>query len=144
MRLLSSAVGAGVPAGLVGAVLSGAPSTVVSLARGDDLLVPVRAVAALVPGGRRAPVAAGVIAHVAISAWWGVVLAATLPRRRPVLEGLAAGAAIAAVDLGVVGRRVRPIDRLPQGRQWLDHLAYGVVVSVCLSRRPRRARRATG
>jgi hypothetical protein len=50
-----------------------------------------------------------------------------------VTEGLVAGAAIAALDLGVVGRRFPDIDALDAGPQVLDHLAFGVVAAVVLS-----------
>ena len=113
------------------AVLSGAPSTAITLARRDDLLESTRAVG----GGS---VLAGGAAHVAISLFWGVVLSAVLPRRRAVLAGAAAGLAIAAVDLGLIGRRlpaIRPLDPWPQ---LLDHVAYGAVVGAVLGRLSRR------
>ena len=81
---------------------------------------------------------AGGAAHVAISLFWGVVLSAVLPRRRAVLAGAAAGLAIAAVDLGLIGRRlpaIRPLDPWPQ---LLDHVAYGAVVGAVLGRLSRR------
>lgn len=68
-----------------------------------------------------------------ITVFWTGVLAAVLPKRRPVVEGLAAGAAIAALDLGVVGRRFPDIGALDAGPQVLDHLAFGVVAAVVLS-----------
>jgi hypothetical protein len=75
----------------------------------------------------------GLAAHLAISAGWTLVLTAVLPRRRPVLEGAMAGAAIAAFDLGVVGPRYPEIGALDPVPQVLDHLAFGVVASVALS-----------
>jgi hypothetical protein len=59
---------------------------------------------------------------------------AALPRRGP-LTGLAAGLAIAALDLGLIGRRIPAIRALPQPRQWADHAAYGLVVGQWLRRR---------
>jgi hypothetical protein len=133
-------VRADLQAGLAGAVVSGAPSTLVTLLRGEDLLDGARAAGAIVlPHERRtaALLAAAVPVHVALSLGWAVVLGAVLPRRRTVAWGVAAGAAIAALDLGVVGRRIPAIAALPQGRQWADHVAYGLAVGAVL-----RARRA--
>ena len=45
--------------------------------------------------------------------------------------------AIAALDLAVIGRRIPAIRALPQGRQWADHVAYGLTVGLVL-----RARRS--
>jgi hypothetical protein len=75
----------------------------------------------------------GGLAHVAITLFWTAVLAAVLPKRRPVVEGLAAGVGIAALDLGVVGRHFPDIGALDAGPQVLDHLAFGVVAAVVLS-----------
>ena len=75
----------------------------------------------------------GGVAHVLITLFWTGVLATVLPKRRPVAEGLVAGAAIAALDLGVVGRRFPDIGALDAGPQVLDHLAFGVVAAVVLS-----------
>ncbi len=61
-----------------------------------------------------------------------MTLAAALPRRHTALWGAAAGVAIAAGDLGLVGRRVPPIRALPVVPQVADHLAYGAVVGVVL------------
>ena len=75
----------------------------------------------------------GLAAHVGITLWWTAVLAAVLPRRRPVVEGTVAGLAIAALDLEVVGRRypaIRDLDALPQV---LDHVAFGVVAATALA-----------
>ena len=74
----------------------------------------------------------GLAAHAAITLWWTAVLAAVLPRRRPVIEGTVAGLAIAALDLGVIGRRypaIRELDAMPQV---LDHIAFGVVAAKAL------------
>jgi hypothetical protein len=122
-----------VVAGLVGAILSGAPSTAITAAQGGDLLESTRAVG----GGS---VLAGGAAHVAISVFWGGVLSAVLPRRRTVLAGAAAGVAIAAIDLGVIGRRLPRIRALDPWPQLLDHVAYGALVGVVLGRRSRLSR----
>jgi hypothetical protein len=48
-----------------------------------------------------------------------------------------AGLAIAALDLGVLGRRVPRIRALPLLPQVLDHVAYGATVGAVLSARRR-------
>ena len=129
-----------VAAGLAGAALSGLPSTTCALLRGDDVLEGGRAAGAiLLPGERRTPVllAAGAVVHAAISFGWAAVLAAVLPQRREPAYGLAAGLAIAALDLGVIGRRIPAIRALPQARQWADHAAYGLAVGLVLRARRR-------
>ena len=113
-------------------MLSGGPSTVITLARRQNLLDSTRAAGTLL--GKRSLVRGG-IAHVGITLLWTAVLAVVLPRRRPVVEGLAAGAAIAVLDLGVVGRRFPEIGALDPVPQVLDHLAFGVVAGVVLSSR---------
>ncbi len=126
-------------AGAAGAALSGVPSTLLVLARGGDPLDGARAAGTLLlPGERRtAPLlAAGTAAHLGISFGWALVLAAVLPRGRELPAGIAAGLAIAALDLGVIGRRRLPAIRaLPQADQWADHAAYGAVVGWTLARR---------
>jgi hypothetical protein len=125
-----------VAAGLAGAVLSGVPSTVVTLARGEDVLDGARAAGAiLLPRETRTPVllAAAVPVHLALSLGWAAAIGA-LPRPGP-LTGLAAGMVIAAVDLELIGRRIPAIRALPQARQWADHAAYGLVVGQWLRRR---------
>ena len=98
--------------------------------RGENLLESTRAAGTRL--GRRSLVRGGV-AHVLITVFWTALLSALLPRRRPVAEGLAAGAVIAALDLGVIARRFPAIAALDQVPQVLDHLAFGVVASRALS-----------
>jgi hypothetical protein len=131
-------------AGTAGAALSGAPSTVLALVRGDDLLAGARAAGTLLlPRERRTArlLVAATAVHLGISFGWAFVLAATLPRGREVPAGAGAGLAIAALDLGVIGRRLPAIRALPQPDQWADHVAYGVAVGLALARRRRRRRR---
>jgi hypothetical protein len=126
------------PAGLIAAAVSGLPSTAVALARGDDVLEGARAAGALLlPREQRTLplLAAAVPVHLALSLGWAVVLERALPRGREPLAGVLGGLAIAALDLGVIGRRLAPIRALPQPRQWADHAAYGLAVGVVLARR---------
>src|SRR5438093_5501538 len=135
-------MGEGLVAGAVASLPSGTPSTVHALWTGRDLLDTARAAGSLL-----APVgasdgrllASGVVAHMAISLGWGAVLGMVLPRKAPVAWGAAAGLAIAALDLGVVGRRVPAIRSLPVLPQIADHVAYGALVGAVLARRAREA-----
>ena len=125
---------------LAAGVLSGAPSTLAALVRGDDVLGPTRAAGTLVPGRRDRPsVVAGGAVHAALTLGWTAVLTAVLRRLRGgVAAGALGGAAIAALDLGVVARRYPAIRGLPQGPQWADHLAFGAVVGAATRRWCRR------
>jgi hypothetical protein len=133
-------------AGLAAAAASAIPSTAWSLARGDDVLDGARAAGAmLLPHERRTPVllAAAAPVHLALSAGWAGVIAAATPRRAEPAFGVLAGLGIATLDLVVIGRRIPSIRALPQGRQWADHVAYGLTVGLVLQvRRRRRAREA--
>jgi hypothetical protein len=141
-------------AAAVAGAASGLPSTLDTLRRGDDLLASARAAGSLLVGADRPDavlLAAAVPVHAALSVGWTAVLAAALPARRAPLWGVAGGLAIAALDLGLVGRRRPAIAALPQTAQWADHAAFGLAVALVLRvrRRPRppasalsRARRA--
>ena len=131
-------------AGAVAGLLSGAPSTVHALVTGRDPLAAARAAGNLLlpaDAGSRALLFAGGIAHVALSLGWGTVLAMAVRRTSltPVAVGVAGGAAIAAVDLGLLahgpmGRRWPLIRALPVGPQLADHLAFGAIAGVVLRR----------
>ena len=129
-------------AGAVAALLSGLPSTFHALVtKRDPLEATLAAGSLLLPSEeRRVPLlAAAVPVHVAISLGWALVLAAVLPRRRGAVPfGAAAGLAIAALDLGLIGRRFDRIRALPVGPQIADHLAYGATVAAVLARRSPR------
>ena len=71
-------------AGLVAAAVSGAPSTAIALARGDDVLEGARAAGTLLlpRETRTLPLlAAAVPVHLALSLGWAVVLERVLPPR---------------------------------------------------------------
>jgi len=125
-------------AGVVAAAASGVPSTAWTVARGGDVLAGARAAGAMVlPGERRTMplLAAAVPVHLALSIGWAFVLGSVLPARREPLFGTVAGLAIAALDLGLVGRRIPAIREVEQLPQWLDHAAYGFAVGTVLHRR---------
>jgi hypothetical protein len=121
-------------------VLSGAPSTAVTVLRGEDLLEAGRA-AGSIALGPRAPgpllLAAAVPVHLALSLGWAAVLGRVAPAGRELPACVAGGLAIAALDLLVIGRAFPRIRALPQGRQWADHVAYGATVGAVLARRRR-------
>ena len=125
----------GVVAGAVAGLLSGAPSTVEAVMRGRCPLEATRAAGTLLGG---ASVPAGLAVHAVLSLGWGTVLGVLLPRRRTVLWGALAGLGIAALDLGVMGRRLPRVRALPTLPQVADHLAYGAVVGAVLSVRRTR------
>jgi hypothetical protein len=122
-------------AGIVAAVLSGAPSTMYALAtRRDPLEATLAAGSLVLPRETRRTrlVAAAVPVHLGLSLGWAVVL--DRAGVRGARAGAVAGAAIAALDLGVVGwrfPRVRALSLLPQVA---DHLAYGAVVGLLLKK----------
>jgi hypothetical protein len=128
-------------AALLAATLSGAPSTAYALVTGRDPLEAALAAGAIVVGddaSRRRRLAAAVPVHLGISLAWTVLLDRALPQRHRVLTGAAAGLAIAALDLGVIGRRIPAIAALPLGPQLADHVAFGAL-AVSLTARGRPA-----
>jgi hypothetical protein len=130
----------GARAAVPAAVFSGLPSTVYAfITRNDPLDASVAAGSILLPTERRRLplLAAAVPVHLSLSAIWGVVLAAVLPRKNPVVEGAISGLVIAAFDLGIIGRKFPRIRALDVPPQVADHVAFGVITAISLSR-PRR------
>src|SRR4051812_49762949 len=85
-------------AGTAGALLSGVPSTAVTVLRGESLLDGATAAGSiLLPSERRAAplVAAAVPVHLALSFGWAAVMSALLPRRATVPAAVAGGPPIA-------------------------------------------------
>jgi len=144
-RVPREALRDGAAAGAWAAVLSGAPSTAEALLRGGD---PLEASAAagsiLLPRERRRRrlLLAAVPVHLALSLAWAGGIALLAPRGREVPFGAAAGLAIAALDLGVIGRRFPRIRTLRPLPQVADHVAFGLVVGWVLARR--RTARVSG
>lgn len=139
-----SALRDGFRAGAVAGVLSGAPSTLHAVLTGRDPLAAARAAGNLLLPADAPPGAlllAGGLAHTVLSLGWGTVVAVAVRRTSlpPLAAGLAVGAAIAAVDLGLLahgppGRRWPLIRALPVGPQVADHLAFGAVAGAVLRR----------
>jgi hypothetical protein len=129
MRVLRAAAAA--------AALSGIPSTAHALATGrDPLAATLAAGSILLPREpRRGPLlAAAVPVHLALSLGW--TLALDRAGVRSARAGALAGLAIAALDLGVVGRRFPRVRALPLLPQLADHAAFGAVAGLLLARRP--------
>jgi hypothetical protein len=125
-------------AGAAASVLGGVPSTLHAILSGTNPLEASLAAGTLLLPGERRPsrlLPAAIAVHGALSLGWALALAAILPRRRTVAWAVLAGIAIAALDLGVVGRRLPRIRALPLAPQVLDHVAYGATVGAVLSRR---------
>jgi hypothetical protein len=123
------------------ATLSGAPSTAYALATGRDPLEAALAAGAIVVGddaSRTRRLAAAVPVHLALSLGWTLVLDRLLPQRHRALTGALAGLAIAAVDLGVIGRRIPAIAALPLAPQVADHLLFGALGASLAARGPGR------
>jgi hypothetical protein len=119
-------------------LLSGVPSTLHAILSGSNPLEASLAAGTLLLPGERRPsrlLPAAVAVHGALSLGCALALAAILPRRRTVAWAVLAALGIAALDLGVVGRRFARIRALPLAPQVLDHVAYGATVGAVLSRR---------
>lgn len=130
-------------AGAIAALVSGAPSTAHAIATRHSPLAASLAAGTLLLGddeqraSRLLPAAAA--AHAALSLGWAVVLAAVLPPRRTAIWAAAAGLAIAALDLGIVGRHFPRIRALPLAPQIADHVTYTLTVAAVLGCRRRRS-----
>lgn len=127
----------GLVAGAAATLPSGLPSTLHALFTGRDPLEATTAAGSiLLPREERTLVlvAAAMPVHLALALGWGVVLARML-RRPTVPRGIAAGLAIAALDLGLVGRRFPRVRALPLLPQLADHAAYGAAAAAVLRRR---------
>jgi hypothetical protein len=74
------------------------------------------------------------VAHLAISAGCGELLARTLPQRRSVIWGAGGGLVIGVVNLVVIGRRFPRIRALPLSPQLADNVAFGVVFALIADR----------
>ena len=135
------AVADGLAAGALAGALSGIPSTGWTLVRGGNPLGAVRAAGTLVLRSCAGPVSllvAGAGTHTVISFGWAMLLAVVLPEHRTRTAGAAAGLAIAALDLGAVGRRYPAIRALPTLPQIADHVAFGFLVGAVVQARRRR------
>jgi hypothetical protein len=120
-------------AAAIAAALSGAPSTLHALAAGrDPLEATLAAGSILLPGETRRSrlLAAAVPVHVGLSLGWTVAI--DRAGIRGARAGALAGLAIAALDLGLVGRRLPRLRALPLAPQLADHVAFGAIAGALL------------
>jgi hypothetical protein len=120
-------------AGLAAAALSGAPSTAHALLAGrDPLEATLAAGSLLLPREQRRArlLAAALPVHLALALGWTAVLDRASVRGSR--AGALAGLAIAALDLGLVGRRFARVRALPLLPQLADHAAFGAVAGRML------------
>ena len=115
------------------AALSGIPSTAHALATGRDPLEAAYAAGTILLPGETRPqrlLAAAVPVHLGISIVWTFAL--DRAGVRGAARGAVAGLAIAALDLGLVGRRFPRIRALPVVPQLADHAAFGAIAAAML------------
>jgi hypothetical protein len=86
--------------------------------------------------------AAAAVVHGTISLFWSAILVWLLPRKRTVIEAMLAAAAIAVLDLRMIGRLFPEVYALPFWPQLADHLAWGAAFGVALWWNTRRRSRA--
>ena len=118
----------------VAALLSGAPSTLHALLTGRSPLAAARAAGELLG---RPGLARGAMAHGVMSLWWTTVLAVVLPERHGRSWGALAGLVIGLLDLSIARRRYPGIAALPTSGQLADHVAFGTLAALMLTRRVR-------
>ena len=131
-------------AGGCAAIVSGIPSTVHAWFSGADVMEATRAAGAMLIPATSSDVAlfsSAAIVHCAISLFWATVLVRLLPRRHVVIGSLAALAAIAVLDLRIIGPLFPEVYALPFWPQFADHLAWGAAFGIVLDSRVRLRRR---
>jgi len=104
-----------------------------ALATGRDPLEAARAAGSiLLPRETRRArlLAAAVPVHLGISLLW--TLALERAGVRGARRGAVAGLAIAALDLGLAGRRYARVPALPRAPQLADHAAFGAIAGLLL------------
>ena len=122
-------------AALVAGVLSGIPSTVITLAKGDDPLESTVAVgSALLPEEEDLAtlVGAGLLAHFAISLGWTIAFAIIMRKNPTWIRGGLLGGLVGTIDLELASLRFPQIAALPKVPQLLDHIAFGALVGGVL------------
>ena len=128
-------------AGAWAALLSGIPSTLYAWLTGGDVMEATRAAGAMLLRPESSDTAifwAAAVVHGAVSFFWAALLTWVLPRRRTMLWAVAALAAVAVLDLRLIGRLFPKISALAFWPQFADHLAFGIVLGGVLEWRRRR------
>lgn len=125
-------------AGLVAAVLSGAPSTLWALITNGDVGEATWAAGAmLIPteSPHLALFAAAGIVHGTVSAFWTIVAGALLPRRHTMWWALLLAASIGVLDLRLIAPAFFPsVAALAFWPQMADHLMWGACLGATLQR----------
>ena len=104
-----------------------------ALATGRDPLEAARAAGSILlprETSRARLLAAAVPVHLGVSLLWTLVLERA--GVRGVRRGAVAGLAIAALDLGLIGRRFPRVGALPRAPQLADHAVFGAIAGVLL------------
>jgi|SRR5687768_6981848 len=134
----------------VATIVSGLPSTLYAVATGGDPMAATRAAAAmLVNSASSAPILlfAAALVHSSISLFWAIVLILLLPGRHVIAFAMGAAAAIAVLDLRVIGRLFPEIHALEFWPQFADHLLWGAslgwTLRLCSSKRAPASRTFT-
>ena len=119
---------------MAGALLSGLPSTIAwALGRAEPVAA-TREIGRVLTG--RPSLMAGAVGHLAAS----TIFAVPAPRlaravRSPLLAGVAYGAALYALDFGLLAPRLWPgLRRFGGAPQMADHIVYGAVVVALAAR----------
>jgi hypothetical protein len=125
-------------AGGAAALISGAPSTIIALWRGEDPLEASLAAGSLILAREQRPIrllAAAALVHATLSLGWALLLTIALPQRATIWWSTIAGLAIAGLDLGIVSRRFERVRALPKLPQVADHIAYGLTIGAVVAAR---------
>jgi hypothetical protein len=120
-------------AAMLAGILSGIPSTLWALITGGNVWEATRAAGAILIGTDASFAelfAAATVVHGTMSVFWAGVLSATLPKRRPVIGGMVAGALIAVLDILLIGQLFPSIRGLAFLPQLADHMMFGAVVGA--------------
>ena len=104
---------------LAATVFSGAPSTAYALATGTDPMEATRAAGTMLVSPDAGPVrlfAAAALVHSTVSLFWALVFGSVLPHRHVVAWAMGGSAAVALLDLRVIGHHgeigMRPVGAL--------------------------------
>jgi hypothetical protein len=122
-------------AGSIAALTSGAPSTLWALSMDRDVLEATRAAGAmLIPAHSSTAelIVAAAVVHLSISFFWAALLTHMVPRINALLISVIAAAAIAVLDLRIIGPLFPEVHELPFWPQFADHLAWGATVGAVL------------
>ena len=126
-------------AGAAATVLSGIPSTLWALLRGEDVTEATRAAGAmLLPAASSLPslVVAAAVVHTAISFFWAALLVRVLPRRHVIASAIAAALIVGLIDLKLIAPAFFPeVAALPFLPQMADHAMWGAALGVALAYR---------